>query len=489
MSQSVRTPALPSSVAEPTDDLDGGLAISPSDILERLWHLFISMKTGLVLILALAVLGLIGTLLVQAPSGLLGDPQAYAVWLDSVRPKYGGWTGVFDALGLFSVFTSVWFKGIVVLLTTSVLACSVNRAPYLWKQATRPRLAMTDTFFAHAPLNATMAGPANLDAAAAEVESAFRSHHYRTLVEKDGDAVHLYADRFRWAPFGTVMAHLSLVVILVGAMIGSSLGFRNSEFAAPIGSKMDVGYGTGLTLEATSFTDSYNAETGAPSDYASDLVLYRDGVQVAAQTIRVNDPLRYEDVSFYQSFFGPAAAMQVKDASGAVVYDQGVPLLWSSNDGTERVGQFSLPDQGLTVFVVGAASGEISDTIKPGQMQVEVYQAGSQTPIGIEVVDQGKAATVGGLEYTFLREHQYTGLIVARDPGVPFVWGGTILLIVGICLVFFFPNRRAWALIRREEGATSVQVGAIVRHDVTFQTDFRTFVDGLRLALGGQSNS
>jgi cytochrome c biogenesis protein len=181
--------------------------------------------------------------------------------------------------------------------------------------------------------------------------------------------------------------------------------------------------------------------------------------------------------------------MQVKDEGGALVYDQGVPLLWSSNDGTEKVGQFSLPDQGLTVFVVGAASGEISDTIKPGQMQVEVYQAGSQTPLGIEVVDQGKAATVGGLEYTFLREHQFTGLIVARDPGVPFVWGGTILLIVGICLVFFFPNRRAWALIRREEGATSVQVGAIVRHDVTFQTDFRTFVDGLRLALGGQSNS
>jgi cytochrome c biogenesis protein len=476
-------------VAEPTDDLDGGLAISPSDILERLWHLFISMKTGLVLILGLAVLGLIGTLLIQAPSGLEGDPQAYAVWLDSVRPKYGGWTGVFGALGLLSVFSSVWFKGIVVLLTTSVLACSVNRAPYLWKQATRPRLNMTDTFFAHAPLNATMAGPADLDAAAAEVESAFRSHHYRTMVEKDGDVVHLYADRFRWAPFGTVMAHLSLVVILVGAMIGSSLGFRNSEFAAPIGSKLDVGYGTGLTLEATSFTDSYNAETGAPSDYASDLVLYRDGVQVAAQTIRVNDPLRYDDVSFYQSFFGPSAALQVKDSSGALVYDQGVPLLWSSNDGTERVGQFSLPDQGLTVFVVGAASGEISDTIKPGQMQVEVYQAGSQTPLGIEIVDQGKSATVGGLEYTFLREHQFTGLIVARDPGVPFVWAGTLLLIVGICLVFFFPNRRAWALIRREEGATSVQVGAIVRHDVTFQTDFRKFIDSLKLALDGRSAS
>ncbi len=489
MSQTVPTPALSTSVAEPTDELAGGLEISPSDILERLWHFFISMKTGLVLILALAVLGLIGTLLMQAPSGLQGEPQAYAAWLDSVRPKYGGWTGVFNALGLFSIFTSVWFKGIVVLLTTSVLACSVNRAPYLWKQATRPRLTMTDAFFAHAPLSATIAGPADAEAAAAEVEAAFRAQHYRTIVERDGDAIHLYADRFRWAPFGTVMAHLSLVLILIGALVGSSLGFRNSEFAAPIGSKVDVGYDTGLTLEATAFTDSYNVETGAPSDYASDIALYKDGVRVATQTIHVNQPLRYDDVTFYQSFFGPAAAIRVEDASGTVVYDEGVPLLWGSNDGTERIGQFAMPEQGLTVFVVGAASGEVSKAVKAGQMQIEVYQAGSQTPLDIQVVDQGKTTTIGGLDFTFVREHQFTGLIVARDPGVPFVWGGTIVLIVGVCLVFFFPNRRAWALVRRRDGATSVQVGAIVRHDVTFQADFAKFVDGLKLALAGRSAS
>ncbi len=97
------------------------------------------MRTGLVLILALAVLGLIGTLLVQAPAGLQSDPQAYADWLESLRPKYGGWTGILDTLGLFSIFSSVWFRGIMVLLMTSVLACSVNRAPHLWKLTVHPR--------------------------------------------------------------------------------------------------------------------------------------------------------------------------------------------------------------------------------------------------------------------------------------------------------------------------------------------------------------
>ena len=147
MSQTVRTPALPRASGEPVDDLDGSLAISSSEVLEHLWRFFISMRTGLVLILALALLALIGTLLVQAPSGLQSDPQAYTAWLDSLRPKYGGWTGVLDSLGLFSIFGSVWFKGIVVLLTTSILACSVNRAPHLWKQAVHPRTNMSETFF------------------------------------------------------------------------------------------------------------------------------------------------------------------------------------------------------------------------------------------------------------------------------------------------------------------------------------------------------
>jgi cytochrome c biogenesis protein len=424
------------------------------------------------------------------PAAVAADPQAYAAWLDSVRPKYGGWTDVFSTLGFFAIFSSVWFKGTVALLMTSIVACSANRAPHLWKQATHPRLNMTETFFEHAPLHATIDGPADEEVALAEVQAAFRSHHYRTVVEREGETIHLFADRFRWAPFGTVIAHLSLVLVLIGVVVGTSFGFRNTEFAAPIGTKVDVGNGTGMTVMATSFSDSYDAKTGAPSDYASDLVVYRDGQPVATQTIRVNQPLRVGDVTFYQSFFGPAAAMQVADAKGAVVYDAGVPLLWSSKDGTERIGQFSLPDQGLTVFVVGAASGEVSPTIKAGQMQLEVYRAGSDTPVDIKVVDQGKPVTIGDLRYTFVREHQFTGLIVARDPGVMFVWAGAIALILGVFLVFFFPNRRAWALIkRRDDGTTGVQVGAVVRHDVTFEADFRKFIDGLQRALHERSAS
>lgn len=474
--------------AEPTDDL-GGLATSFADIGARLWHLFISMRTGLALMLGLAALGLIGTLLAQADPALQGDRQAYAAWLESVRPRYGSWTGVLDALGLFTIFSSIWFRGIIVLLATSVLACSANRAPHLWRLAVHPRTNVGESFFAHAPLSASIASPTDPDAALAEVRAAFRARHFRTIVSRDGDTLHLYADRFRWGPFGTVIAHLSLILILAGALIGTAWGFRNNGLAVPVGSRVEVGYGTGLSIEAKSFTDSYYTN-GSPSDFTSDLVLYRDGAQVAAQTIRVNEPLRAGDVSVYQSFYGAAAVMKVADPTGMVVFDRGVPLEWTSRDGKHRVGQFILPDAGLTAYVIGVASGEVDPQIKPGQMRIEVYASGSEgSLIASESVSQGRPTKIAGLDFTFVRERQFTGLIVARDPGAVLVWIGASLLVFGISLVFLFPSRRAWALIRRRPNASSIQIGAIVRHEITFQSDFKRLVDEVELALTGPSGA
>ncbi len=472
---------------EPADDLEGGLTLSPGELLERTWHVFISMRTGLALILGVAVLGLIGTVLVQAPAGLAADPAAYRAWLDSVRPKYGGWTGIFDALGFFSMFGSIWFRGLVALLMTSVVACSANRAPQLWRQATRPPLELSPSVFDRAALGATLDGGGSAELTAERIVAALRRRRYRVVTVVRDDRVHVYADRFRWTPFGTVIAHLSLVLLLAGVVIGTSFGFRDAGFAAPIGSRVEVGHGTGLALEATAFTDTYDPVTGAPSDYASEVVLYRNGARVAAQTVRVNQPLRFEGISFYQSFFGPAAALRVVDAGGTTLLDQGVPLLYASDDGSERIGQFTLADQGLRVLVVAAASGEQSATIRPGQVQVEVYPVDSQSPLGVMVIDQGRPASVGPLTVTFVRELEFTGLIVAHDPGQALVWSGAIALMLGVCLVFFFPNRRIWAQVARREGSGNVRIGALVRHDVAFQSEFQHLVDDLRRDLAGRA--
>jgi cytochrome c biogenesis protein len=485
MSNLSRTAALE---VRPVDnsELDSDAAFSPTGALDWLWATFTSMRLALALMLGLAVLGLIGSLLIQAPAGLASDQAAYTAWLQGLKPKYGGFVIVFDKLGLFSVFQSIWFRALAVGLTTSILACSAKRAPMLWKAAVHPRTRMAETFFASAPYSETLATPAAPAEAAAATRRVFRANRYRALIDPadDGSGVtHVYVDQYRWAPFGTVIAHLSVVLILAGAMVGSMFGYRDEGFAVPVGSTVEVGAGTGLSVLASSFSDSYY-ESGAPSDYASTLVLYRDGAQVATKTIRVNDPLEYGGTTFYQSFFGPAALMQVSDATGQVVYQDGVPLLWSSDDDSRRVGQFALNDGAIKVYVVGAASGRVDPYIRAGQMQLEIYRAGEDQPFAIEILSQGQPMAIGDLQYTFQREQQFTGLIVARDPGQVLVWFGALTLVLGVFLVFMFPNRRIWAAIKaRPDGGGEVRLGATARHDVTFAPEFTKLAEQVRLAI------
>lgn len=481
MNETVRARPLPAGDA--LDELNqGDLTVGVGDVFERLWHLFISMRTGLALMLGLALFTLIGTVVIQAPVGLQSDAAAYDAWLDSVRPKYGGWTGAFDMLGLFNIFSSFWFRGTILLLATSIMACSVNRAPRLWKQAVHPRPVVSAEFFAHARMSETIVATGTPEEARAILEAHLAGQRYRTIVTEVDGGLAIYADRFRWAPFGTVIAHLSLIFILGGAMFGAT-GFRDANFAIAVGSTLPVGNGTNLSIKAMSFTDAYY-DNGSPSDYASSLIVYDRGVQVSEKTIRVNDPLRVGDVTLYQSFFGPAADLVVRDTSGKVLYEQGVPLQWASSDDTKAIGQFQLPGQDLTVYVIGAASGQVDPNIRAGQIQLEVYQgANTETPAGLQVVDQGVPATLAGLEFTFVRERQYTGLIVARDPGAPIVWLGALLLLFGVAFVFFFPYGRLWVRIAGGRSAVTVSLAAVSAHDAGYSSAFGRLVDDVRDAL------
>jgi cytochrome c biogenesis protein len=466
-------------------ELDSDAAFSPSSALEWLWATFTSMRLALALMLGLALLALAGSVIIQAPAGLAGDAAAYNAWLTGLKPRYGGFTVIFDKLGLFNVFGSIWFRGLTVALTTSILACSIKRAPVLWKAAVHPRTRMTQTFYESAPYSETVAAEVSAADALARTQHVFRANRYRTIADADeaSGITHLYIDQNRWAPFGTVIAHLAVVVVLIGGMVGSLLGYRDEGFAVPVGSTVAVGGGTGLSVEAVSFSDSYY-ENGAPSDYASTLVVYRDGAPVAEKTIRVNDPLEVDGTAFYQSFFGPAAVMAVSDANGAALYQGGVPLLWSSDDDTRRIGQLLLNDQNLIVYVVGVASGRVDASIRAGQMQLEIYRVGADQPFAIETISQGQPLEIDGLTYTFEREQQFTGLIVARDPGQFLVWLGALSLVLGSFLVFLFPNRRIWAAIKaRPDGAAQIYLGATARHDAAFAPEFTKLVEQVRLAF------
>jgi len=337
-------------------EADQGGRAATRGIFEAIWDLLTSMRFSLVVTLAMAVLGVIGALIIQVPAGVESDAAAKADWLAGVRPRYGGWTDVLDRLQLFSVFSSYLFRGLTAFLTVSLIACMIQRAPGLWHTATKPRVTVGDGFFAHARERDAIVVRGDAADLSTRVTGVLRKHHYRVLVEDDG-AVNFFADRFRWAPFGSLIGHLAIVVILAGVLVGALFGFRDNAFVIAEGSTIPVPSGEGLSVKLISFEDAYYTDTGAPADYASELVLYKDGTEVSRHTARVNDPMRYGDLSFYQSFYGPAAIMSVANADGTPLFSDGVPLAWKTNEDDRSVGTFTVPDQDMVVWIVATSGG------------------------------------------------------------------------------------------------------------------------------------
>lgn len=451
-------------------------------LLEALWHFLSSMRVALVLILLLAALGVVGSLVVQAPPGVLADPAAKASWLNEVRPKFGFWTDVMNGLQLFEIFSSVVFRVLVAALTISLIACSVHRFPGMWRTATKPRVDVGASFFEHAPQHEAVVVRHEPAETLAIVENVMRGHRYRTLTA-EGDAIHVYADRFRWAPFAGLIGHLSLVVILAGAIVGATFGYRDSNFTLAEGATLPIASEPGLTIELIDFTDTYYTTTGAPSDYASQVILRKDGNEVARHTIRVNDPLRYGSTTIYQAFFGSAAVMTVRDADGKVLVSEGVPMAWRTTDEQRAIGSFSIPGSQYVGWVIGTL-GSGDTQILPGQMEVDLYTATGGTLAESAVIDQGKATTIGDLTFTFERESQFTGLNVAKDPGVGLIWIGCALLFVGFVIRFTTPHKRLWArIVPRPRGGAVLSVASLGSKDVVANTEFDKLVNDMRAAL------
>lgn len=456
--------------------------------LEGLWHLLSSMRVAILIMLAIAILGVAGSLLMQMPSDIVGNAEQEKLWVDSVRPRFGGWTDILRVLGLFNVFNSILFRLLAAALTISLIACSIHRIPGIIRTARSPRVDVGPAFFEHAPQHETIVSRRSADEVREVVEGLFRSRRYRTLSIVDG-SVHVYADRFRWAPFAGLVGHLAIVVIMLGAIVGGMFGYRNPEFMVTEGETLPALAEPGLSIEVLDFTDRYDTTSGMPIDYASAIVVYKDGVEIERHTVRVNDPYRYNGLSFYQAFFGASVIVSVTNSAGeTVVESKGVPLAYEG-DQKHKFGTLLIPGTPYMAEITGTA-GVADDPIKPGQLQVGLYTAGATRFSDAKVIEQGVATPIGDLTFTFERETQFTGLSVARDPGVPLIWIGSTLLFLGFLGRFSIPHKRVWARITaRPNGGAVVVMATLAHRDVTADTEFELLVSDIRAALSAPAQA
>ncbi len=441
--------------------------------LQGLWDFFCSLKLSISLLILLALTSIIGTIIPQSP------PQEYLDTISQAKIK------LYSALGFFDMYHSWWFMLLLYLLTVNLVACSIKRLPRVWKNIAEPNLLMDKGLEKSLSLihEFKLSGDA---VTLKDKMSAFLKSEFAlpVVTELDGE-YHLFAQKTPYCRLGVYVVHFSIVIIFTGAIIGSYFGYKgfanivegtsaSTVFNPRTGKPIDLGF----DVKCEKFTVSFY-DTGAPKEFKSILTVMENGQPVPGYTripIVVNSPLTYKGITFYQASYGPAGEalyhLSVRDRKG------GAPTPLTVRQG-ERA---PLPEGGFVQVVEAVPEVKMfMPQLSGAAAKIEITSASGATQETVLFHNYPNFDERRGgdqiLTYDGADEKYYTGLQVAKDPGVWVVWLGCALMVGGICMAFFFSHKRVW--VRVTNGHVVIG-GTASKNPAGFQIIFDDLVGKLK---------
>lgn len=448
-----------------------------TDWTAMVWDFLTSLKLVVLLLLILSALSIAGTIIQQ------NKPlQEYYKYYQP------GTVALFNKLGLFDMYHSWWFVACLGLLAMSITACTMDRYRGILA-GMRKRNLILDEKLGKSLQNLTSIKYAlPLDAVEKKmlemVGKGFSGKPVVTHAEDGGR--HYFYEKGKHSRLAFFLTHLSMLIIFLGAMVGSFFGYKGyvNIFEGETVSQFETKAGQIKKLNFQVKCNTFNAEfypSGAPMDYRSDLSILQNGKEVIRKTIRVNDPLTFEGVTFYQSSYG-AQPDQVtidivnRDGSpkgtvtapfGRKVDISGVADKMATSDYQEH---YHLPD--------GSEGGRA--------IGLNVYPAKGR-PTGLWLlVDHPEYDKQRGGDYYLrvkdLKLKKHTGLQVNKDPGEILVWLGSVILIAGIMIAFFMSHKKLWISLRTDrKGRSELTIGGTAnKNRDAFATEAELMIQSLK---------
>ncbi len=440
------------------------------------WKFFVSVKLTVFLLLSLAATSIIGTVIPQN-----ADPEVYF-------HKFGPFLfRLFDVLDIFDMYQAWWFQLLLLLLVANIVVCSIDRLSATWKLIFPRNLVFKPARFEKLEQKERFSVQRPPDALEAAYTAFAAKKFGRRQIDKTEKGFVVFAEKWRWTRLGVYIVHLSVILLIVGAIIGSLFGFKG--FAnIPEGESVDHirlrdsgrMLPLGFTIRCEDFNISFY-DTGAPKEFRSSLTILENDQAVVKKDIIVNDPLRYRGISIFQASYGEMAPEKKPDhdfsteniqlnftvkASG-MVYKRKIEI-GQPVDIPEGHGMFTLMEfnpsaefrgQNIGAALFGVLSplqGEPVEVLLP--LHFPNFDKMRRGEVVISVADQ-EAETFSPVQKDDVR--YYTGLEVNKDPGVWVVYSGFIIMIAGCFITFFMSHQQICIEVSRKGDNSDVRVMGI----------------------------
>jgi len=397
--------------------------------LRRLIKIVADLRLAIVLLLIIAFCSISGTVIEQGES-----LNFYQKNYPENPALFGFLTWkVILFLGLNHVYSTWWFLSLLVLFGTSLTACTFTRQfPALktarnWKFYDKPRQFAKLAFSIE--LNA---GSLN------SLIPLLQQRGYKVFEQENS----LYARKGIIGRIGPIIVHASMLIILAGSIWGILTGFLAQEMV-PSGDTFQVKnileagpFATAQipqnwSVKVNRFWIDYTPNGNIDQFYSDLSVINKQGEELKRKTIYVNQPLRYQGVTIYQTNWSISAVKVQLNNSPifqlpmATLDTQGKGNLWGTwiptkPDLSEGGSLLARDLQGA--MLVYDSTGKLVGSVRPG-MTTEV------NGVKVKVYD-----LIGS-----------TGLQIKADPGVPIVYTGFGLLMLGV-VMSYVSHSQIWAL-------------------------------------------
>ncbi len=443
-----------------------------------IYNFLSSVKFAVAIFFLLASGSIAGTILEQRLS-----PEEYIT-------RYGeNWYIWIRAASLTDVYHSWWFSGLLVLLAVNLSLCLSKRVPVIWRAYSTVDCDFTHNLVLNFKHHSLIPFHGDMDDARKKVESSLKGRRYKFWFKKNHDKISMFATKGAIGRLGPVITHISIFLILMGAALSSAFGFRGY---LPIfeGTPVNIQEGNFSIVLDKFWIDYY--ENGMIKDYFSSLSIIDRGKTVLTKTIQVNDPLKYKGMWFYQSSYGTAwdraekLFIQITDRSnGKVVADTALDFRKEKEiAGTDLrinainfIGHFAFDPSTKQIFAK-------SEEHENPAVQLEIYENGRLISSPWIFYKFPDLFPIEGSKYNFIltgyTSPHYSGLQVAKDPGVNVVWAGSGLLMIGLFTSFFIFHRRLWITIEPSENSTVIYIGGIANKDtIGFEKELDILIKSL----------
>lgn len=444
-------------------------------IIDKIWDQLASVKLAVIIFAAISLTSIIGTILEQGAEPeknikllmkLFGVGQQTAI----------GIYDVLDSMHFMDMYHSWWFVTLLLLFGANLIICSLDRLPRILKLVNEKIRPLPAEHIEKMSIKREMTIKGKPSGIKESALVALKSIGFKPSESIEEAGIQLYAEKGNFTRLGVYLTHLSVLVILAGAIIGIFFGF-NAFLNLPEGATSSVAYQDrgrevplGFEIRCDNFEVDFYDTSDMPKAYRSWLTVFKDGKEVMKKSIVVNDPLKYEGITFYQSSYG---MVPDNTKNGIIV------LKMASRDGrpeqiNSRIGEsFTIPGTAIvgkiTDFSPALSIDENGRSFTYGEMM-------TNPAIYIEFTEAGKQKFSGWLlkrypqtwnlpdgnrvEFLDYWGVEYTGMQVRRDPGVFFVYLGCLLMSIGLYITFFMNHKRIWITITEDRNTAKIVIGA-----------------------------